>query len=88
MRRDTAEELKARLKKDLGLPNDEFGEAVAVAVADCVWQGFWDVGPVIEKYKDLVCQWCGKLHRDDDCERKLAEYEKQKLSGKYEPLKD
>jgi hypothetical protein len=68
---DNRPELKARLRKDYNLPEDPVVEAILEAVVSMVGQGYMEMVPVMEKYNDLVCRWCGRLHYRDVCEEHL-----------------
>ncbi len=69
--RDTREQLKGCLRRDLALPQGEVAEAILTAVVFCVNQGYADMTPVLEKYRHLVCPLDGKLHRNTDCDQKV-----------------
>ena len=69
---DNRPELKARLRKDYNLPtNDPVIDAILEGVVLDVNHGYAEMDPVREKYDDLVCRWCGRLHYRAECQEHL-----------------
>ncbi len=57
-------------------------DPVVEAILDGAWfivqTGYIEGDPLAEKYSDLVCPWCGKLHYRDECQKEL-----RKMNRKY-----
>lgn len=70
--KDNRPELKARIRKDYNLPEgDLVVEAMLEAIVSVVDQEFLEMVPVMGKYSDLICRWCGRLHYRAECQEKL-----------------
>lgn len=69
---DNRPELKARIRKDYNLPEgDPVVEAMLEMTVSAVERGYVEMESVMEKYSDLICPWCGRLHYRDVCQRNL-----------------
>ena len=77
--------LMSRIKKDYSFPdNDPVVDAMMEAIAITVDRGYMEMQPIMEKYSDLICPWCGKLHFRQDCQKQFEKYE-QERKGQHEP---
>ncbi|MEN6325831.1 MAG: hypothetical protein ABFD18_06455 [Syntrophomonas sp.] len=77
--KDNRPELMSRIKKDYNLPdNDPIVDAILDATAFNMNRGYAEMQPLTEKYSDLVCLWCGKLHYSERCQEELLKYEQSK----------
>jgi hypothetical protein len=81
MVRDTRYDLRDRLRRDLALPQGELADAVIEAAVFCTEQGYGEMAPVQEAYPDLLCPWDGRLHRSEECDRKVREYQAAVMEG-------
>ncbi len=78
MDKDNRPELKSRLAADYKLLKDDpIVEAMMEAVAIAVDRGYMEMDPIAEKYSDLICPWCGKLHFRQGCQRQFEEYQQE-----------
>ncbi|MBI4340370.1 MAG: hypothetical protein HY680_10545 [Chloroflexi bacterium] len=77
LHRDTRDQFKDRLKKDLKLPDGQLTDALMDAATAFCREGYVEAGPLLEKYADLVCPWDGKLHRNSECDKQAKEFERK-----------
>ena len=77
---DTRQVLKERLGADLAMPPGELADQVLEAAVSMAASYQADVPAIVEKYADLFCSWCGRLHRSSECEQKTEEL-KQRAQG-------
>ncbi len=57
-----------RVKKEYKLPdNDPVIDAILEGTAISMDRGFAEMDPVREKYQDLLCPWCNRLHQSQIC---------------------
>lgn len=66
--KDTTEEFKTRLRADINTSNGEILDLVIDAIAFYLNKGHVELDPLREKYPDLICSWCGKLHSKQECQ--------------------
>lgn len=76
-RRSTEEELKRRIRKELNVPDDEYGDAILYAIASFADEGYGEAVPIIDKHKDLFCPWDGRLHTDPECLENCRKYQEE-----------
>lgn len=79
--KDNRPEFKRRLAEDLDMPDGEITEAVTEAAAILLDRGSDEANPLKEKYNDLLCPWCGKLHFRTECQKRSEEYLATKSEG-------
>ena len=82
--RNNRPEFQRRLREDLKIPEGEIGDAVLDAVTICVHKGFNEMEPLITKYGDLICPWCGALHYRVRCQRLIEDSTNEELAKKKE----
>ena len=76
MDKDNRQELKKRLATEYNLPQgDPIIEAMLEAAAICTDRGYAEMEPIREKYQDLVCPWCSKLHHREECLEQFRKYQ-------------
>ncbi|MDD3040427.1 hypothetical protein [Bacteroides sp.] len=69
-------EFKSRLKRDLNMPEGDITEAVLELITNAVNRGPSETDPIKEKYGDLICVWCGRLHYSQECQEHMEAYDR------------
>ncbi len=64
----------SRVKQEYKLPdNDPVIDAILEGTAISMDRGFAEMDPVREKYQNLLCPWCNRLHQSQICIDAMAE---------------
>ncbi len=72
--RDNRPEFKRRLAEDLAMKSGKTTDQVTEAVAILIDHGFAEMDSLREKYNDLICPWCGRLHYRVECQAQLEKH--------------
>ncbi len=71
---DNRPEFRRRLAADLQMLPGAIADAVTEATAIILDRGGDEAAALKDKYPDLLCPWCGKLHYRAECQAQSAEY--------------
>lgn len=76
--KDNRSEFMARLRQDYNLPDDDpVVDAMLYAVTQSVNRGYCETESIREKYNDLICPWCARLHYSSDCQANYEKYQQE-----------